>query len=100
MALLFALQSAKFGARVEIQTEFWNEFDRFPFGDGPELADKLLSSPVERRRHVGAGRLRAVLQAIELTPAPRLPRIRVDEALPFFQGSVQLPNARRRIAPV
>jgi len=69
--------------------EFWEELDRFPFGDGPELADELLALILADRKTAtcwsmaegskgtevgkqwvvedGAGRPRAVLQTIELT---------------------------------
>jgi hypothetical protein len=31
------------GAYFEMTDFWWGEFDQFPFGDGPELADELLS---------------------------------------------------------
>jgi uncharacterized protein YhfF len=68
---------------------YWSELDRFPFGDGPELADELLAliligrktatcwsaaegpkgTQVGKRWVVedGAGQARVVLQTVELT---------------------------------
>jgi uncharacterized protein YhfF len=79
---------------------WWAELDRFPFGDGPELADELLAlilagkktatcwaaaegmkgTQVGKRWVVedGAGRPRAVLQTLELTQR------RYDEVDPAF----------------
>lgn len=67
----------------------WRTLDRFPFGDGPELADELLALILEGRKTAtcwstaeglkgsevgkrwvaedGAGRPRAVLETLELT---------------------------------
>ena len=67
----------------------WRSLDRFPFGDGPELADELLALILEGKKTAtcwsvaeglkgsevgkrgvaedGAGRPRAVLETIELT---------------------------------
>lgn len=68
---------------------WWSELDRFPFGDGPELADELLALILAGKKTAtcwsaaeglkgtqvgkswvvldGAGRPRAVLQTTELT---------------------------------
>ena len=67
----------------------WRALDRFPFGDGPELADELLALILEGKKTAtcwsaveglkgtevgkrwvaedGAGRTRAVLETVELT---------------------------------
>jgi uncharacterized protein YhfF len=84
----------------ETQMEFWSALDRFPFGDGPELADELLALILAGRKTAtcwsaaegpkgtevgkqwvvedGAGRPRAVLQTIELTQR------RFDQVDPAF----------------
>lgn len=73
-----------------MQTELdWRDLDRFPFGDGPDLADELLALILEGKKTAtcwsvgeglkgsevgkrwvaedGAGRPRAVLETLELT---------------------------------
>jgi len=74
---------------VQTSQADWRSLDRFPFGDGPELADELLALILEGKKTAtcwsavegvkgtevgkrwvvedGAGRPRAVLETIELT---------------------------------
>jgi uncharacterized protein YhfF len=84
---------------------WWAELDRFPFGDGPELADELLALILAGRKTAtcwsaaegekgtrvgkqwvvldGAGRPRAVLETVELTQR-RFDE--VDAAFAFEEG--------------
>jgi uncharacterized protein YhfF len=85
--------------------EDWRGLDRFPFGDGPELADELLALILAGRKTAtcwdaaeglkgskvgkrwvaedGAGRPRAVLETLELTQRPS---DQVDAQFAFEEG--------------
>lgn len=84
---------------------WWSDLDRFPFGDGPELADELLALILEGKKTAtcwsavegakgaepgkswvvldGAGEPRAVLETIELFQRPF---DEVDAAFAYEEG--------------
>lgn len=96
--------------------EDWRTLDRFPFGDGPELADELLGLILEGRKRAtcwsageglkgtrvgkrwvvedGRGRPRLVLRTVELRQR-RFDEVEADFAADEGEGDLSLSHWRR-----